>query len=292
MACVRNESLRLPFFLQYYRALGVTDFLFVDNGSDDGTLALLSDQPDVSLWSTDAGYKAARFGLDWVTWLQMRYASGKWCLTVDADELLVFSGDADRTLSHLTEALEAEGQIAFGALMLDLYSEGPVGGISYVAGQNPLEVLTHFDAGPYRATRQMPKENLWVLGGVRERVFFPDAPERGPTLNKLPLVKWNWRYAYVNSTHAILPRNLNRFYDGPGDTRPCGVLLHTKFLADVIGRSCEEKQRKQHFHQPEAYADYYDHVAASPTLCSEGSIRYEGADQLIALGLMSGERGA
>ena len=32
---MRNEDVRLPFFLRYYRDLGVDHFLFVDNGSDD-----------------------------------------------------------------------------------------------------------------------------------------------------------------------------------------------------------------------------------------------------------------
>ena len=34
---MRNEKIRLPYFLEYYRALGINHFLFVDNGSDDGS---------------------------------------------------------------------------------------------------------------------------------------------------------------------------------------------------------------------------------------------------------------
>ena len=33
---LRNEEMRLPFFLDHYRRLGVGHFLIVDNGSDDG----------------------------------------------------------------------------------------------------------------------------------------------------------------------------------------------------------------------------------------------------------------
>ena len=46
----RNERIRLPFFLNYYRDLGVNHFLMVDNGSDDGGREYLATQPDVSLW--------------------------------------------------------------------------------------------------------------------------------------------------------------------------------------------------------------------------------------------------
>lgn len=51
---LRNERIRLPWFLKYYRDLGVQHFLFVDNGSADGSAEYLADQPDVSLWHTDA----------------------------------------------------------------------------------------------------------------------------------------------------------------------------------------------------------------------------------------------
>ncbi len=286
-ACLRNEALRLPYFLDYYRRLGVTHFLIVDNASTDETRALLMDQPDVSLWSTEASYKAARFGLDWVTWLQMRYGSGRWCLTVDADELLVFAQDGVQTLRDVTRSLDNQGVTAFGALMLDMYPQGAIDSVDYHPGDDPLIVLTHFDAGPFRATRQMPKQNLWVQGGVRERVFFADEPTKGPTLNKLPLVKWHWRSVYVNSTHAMLPPAQNLAYDGPGDSRPCGVLLHTKFLPNAIEKSREEKLRKQHFGQPDAFDGYYDAVIDAPVLWHEGSVAYQGWEQLVSLGLMS-----
>ena len=61
LSTVRNERVRLPFFLRYYRKLGVDHFLIVDNGSDDGSREYLAEQPDVSLWATGAGYKQARF---------------------------------------------------------------------------------------------------------------------------------------------------------------------------------------------------------------------------------------
>ncbi len=43
----------------------------VDNGSTDGSAELLAGEPDVSLWTTGTSYKASRFGVDWLTWLQV-----------------------------------------------------------------------------------------------------------------------------------------------------------------------------------------------------------------------------
>jgi len=283
---LRNEITRLPWFLEHYRRLGVGHFLMVDNGSDDGTVDYLRDQPDVSLWQTSASYRASRFGLDWLTWLQMRYGHRHWTMMVDADELLIYAHHKTQTLSDLTGWLDAQGLAAFGALMLDMYPKGPLGAQDYGPGTDPLDTLCWFDRGPYRVQRQQPMNNLWVQGGVRERMFFAENPARSPTLNKIPLVKWSRHFAYVNSCHSALPRHLNGAYDGPGGTAPSGVLLHTKFLPDVIGKSHAEKSRKQHFHDPDKFSAYYDSILAGPVLWKPESARFQGWEQMVDLGLM------
>lgn len=287
-ACLRNEALRLPWFLKHYRALGAGHFLIVDNGSDDGSAELLAGQSDVSLWRTDGSYRGSRFGMDWINWLLMRHGAGHWCLTVDIDELLVYPDCGTLDLGGLTARLDAAGQRAMGALMLDLYQPGGLGWGHYRAGDDPTGLLCGFDPGPYRARWQPRHGNLWLQGGMRERVFFADDPARGPTLNKLPLVKWHWRQAYLNSTHSILPAALNAAYRGPGGPGPSGVLLHTKFLPDSAARAEEERRRQQHFGDPAAFAAYHHAVEARPEAWWTGTSRYEGPAQLTQLGLMHG----
>nr|WP_170761435.1 glycosyltransferase family 2 protein [Ruegeria lacuscaerulensis] len=284
---LRNEITRLPWYFRHYRALGVDHFLIVDNGSDDGSVDYLRDQPDVSLWQTDASYRASRYGLDWLTWLQMRFGNGHWTLMVDADELLIYPTYNSNSLHDLTETLNRQERTAFGALLLDLYPKGPLGAQDYNPESDPTDVLNWFDSGPYRSRRQAPLGNLWVQGGARERMFFSDRPRHSPTLNKIPLVRWSRRFAYVNSCHSALPRHLNAFYDGPGGTAPSGVLLHTKFLPEVVAKSKTEKTRRQHFHDPDQFATYYDAIGNQPDMWTPDSVRYTGWAQLLQLGLMS-----
>ncbi len=283
---LRNEITRLPYFLEHYRRLGVAQFLVVDNNSDDGSAEYLATQPDVSLWHTPHSYHASRFGLDWLTWLQLKFAHGHWCLMVDTDELLIYSGDETHDLQALTTWLASQGRQGFGALMLDLYPKGPLDQCSYTPGQDPREVTEWFDPSPYRVVRQEPMGNLWVQGGARERVFYGDDPQRSPTLNKIPLVKWHRRYSYVNSTHSLLPPQLNRLYDGPGGTAPSGVLLHTKFLPEIVSKSAIEKRRQQHFHAPGDFDHYYDRLSTAPDLWHLPAVKLQGTAQLEALGLM------
>ncbi|MFC3570443.1 glycosyltransferase family 2 protein [Paracoccus sp. TOH] len=283
---LRNEMQRLPEFLAHYRQLGVRHVLAVDNASTDGSAEFLRAQPDVSLWSTPASYREARFGLDWMGMLLLRHGHGHWCVCADADELLVYPHCDSHDLRALTAHLDARGIPGMGALMLDLYPRGPLDQPS--GGGSVTEELPFFDAGPYPCQVMQPRRNRWVQGGVRQRVFFADRPQRAPTLNKLPLIRWHWRYAYVNSTHSMLPPRLNDLYDGPGDPRLSGVLLHSKFLPGIVERSREELGRRQHFADPDAYAGYHRALTEAPVLWHPGSLRYRDWRQLAELGLMGG----
>jgi glycosyl transferase family 2 len=284
---VRNEMVRLPYFLEYYRALGVNHFLFVDNDSDDGTAEYLRGQPDVSLWSTPDSYKLSRFGVDWLTCLQFKYGHNHWCLTVDSDEILVYPFCDTRSLRALTDWLDDSSIRSFGTLMLDMYPKGPLDAQIYEPGQDPFEILSWFDSGNYFIESHGVLENLWIQGGVRARCFFPDQPRRAPSLNKTPLVKWNRRYAYVSSTHSLLPRELNRVYDQWGGEKASGVLLHTKFLHTIGDKTREEMQRRQHFGNSEEYVTYYDELQQNPDLWCKWSEKYINWRQLEILGLMS-----
>lgn len=286
-ATMRNEALRLPYFLNHYRKLGVAHFLIMDNGSDDGSFDLLRDQPDVSLWQSHASYRGSRFGLDWLTALQWRYAHGHWTLTVDADELFIYPDWETTPLPTLVETLTRSGHNKMGALMLELYPKGRVGDQTYRTGQDPTDVIPWFDAYGYWVQRQAKLDNLWLQGGPRARMFFAETPDLAPTLNKIPLVRWRRPYVYVNSTHNALPLHLNRTYDEAGVKRPTGVLLHTKFLPDAAERAREEQQRGQHFARPDDYKGYQKAVAASPDFWTPQSLRFESAEQLVRLGLMS-----
>lgn len=284
---VRNEMVRLPYFLKHYRDLGVDHFFFVDNDSDDGTRAYLADQPDVSLWSTSHSYRLARFGVDWLGWLQWQYGHKHWCLTVDADELLIYPDYATKDLRALTGWLDRNNLPSYGALMLDLYPKGPLNAVTYTQGDDPLSVIDWYDVGNYRHQIHRYYGNLWIQGGVRERVFFAKEPQRAPTLNKTPLVRWDRRFAYVSSTHQILPRRLHDVFDLQGGSKASGVLLHTKFLPVIAEKSVEELGRKQHFENTSLYQSYHQRLSENPVLWYAGSCKYQGPDQMIAQGLMS-----
>jgi hypothetical protein len=206
---LRNERVRLKHFLAYYRDRGISHFLFVDNDSTDGTREYLAKQPDCSVWTTPDSYKRARFGMDWINRLLRLYGHKHWCLVVDPDEFLVYPFSDTRPIPALTDWLDASSIKSFGAMILDMYPKGPITAQPYTEGQDPFEIACWFDPGNYVIERNWEFGNLWIQGGPRARAFFRDRPERAPALNKIPLVKWHKSYAFVSSTHMLLPRGLN-----------------------------------------------------------------------------------
>jgi Glycosyl transferase family 2 len=284
---LRNERNRLPYFLRYYRDQGINHFLIVDNDSDDGSREYLLAQPDVSLWTSQDSYKRARFGMDWLNALLMRYAHGHWVLAVDPDEFFVYPFCDTRPLLALTDWLDASSIKSFSAMLLDMYPKGPLGTQPYNEGQDPFETAQYFDSGNYMITRNARYGNLWIQGGPRARMFFSDLPERAPALNKVPLVKWHRSYAFASSTHMVLPRGLNQVYDEWGGEKASGILLHAKFLDTFAVKADEEMTRRQHYANSHEYRAYKSGLTAQPDLWCKWSEKYINWRQLEILGLMS-----
>ena len=285
---LRDERPRLAYFLDFYRSRGVRHFLFVDNGSKDGSREYLSEQPDCSVWVTDDSYKSARFGIDWINHLLRRYGHDHWCLTVDADEFLLYPYCDTRPLPALTYWLENAGIRSFGAMVLDMYPKGRVADAPLIDGQDPFETACWFDTGNYVLTRNWAYGNLWVQGGPRARVFFADKPYEAPALNKIPLVRWHKRYSYVSSTHMLLPRGLNLVFDEWGGEKASGVLMHAKFLNTFGSKVEEELKRKEHYASSREYAAYLSaRDEESPDIWNQWSVKFADWRQLEILGLVS-----
>ncbi len=157
----------------------------------------------------------------------------------------------------------------------------------YREGQNPFDIAQYFDSGNYTISHNWPYLNLWIQGGPRARLFFADEPRKAPAMNKIPLVKWHPSYAYVSSTHMLLPRGLNLTYDAAGGEKPSGCLLHAKFLDTFALKAEEELKRGQHYAESHEYRAYREGIMQERDLWCGWSEKYINWRQLEILGLMS-----
>jgi glycosyltransferase involved in cell wall biosynthesis len=280
MACVRNEALRLPWFLEHHRRLGVGRFLIVDNASADSTAALLDQQADVIRFYTAGSYAASRYGVDWINALAATYCEGRWVLTLDADELFYFPQCESRPLRDLTGYLERCGADACVAPLLDMYPAGPIEESDYRPGQDMLEAHPWFDATGY-TTVEIDGLSYIYRGGPRQRAFW-DGQELGhpsPVLLKIPLTRWSPTTRYTKSTHLLEGARLSRL---------SGVLLHFKLACDFAVRAAAEADRAEHFAGARQYAAYAAGMrrAAGLNLMASCSQRLRDSRQLVELGLM------
>jgi PST family polysaccharide transporter len=275
----RNERLRLPSFLHHYRGLGVNQFFIVDNDSSDGTTEYLAAQSDVQLFRAAGRFSEARGGIDWLNALLREFGVGSWCVTVDIDELLVYPGSEDVPLRALTEHLDRGGHEALSCLLLDCYPPGPLSACNYQAGGNLIAAAPYFDSEGYARVPTDLCPGVFIRGGMRERIFFPESSARPPCLTKVPLVRWDEQSEYLSSTHFVSRKAVAT------DT---GVLLHFKFLSDFHHRAVQEAERAEYFDGASEYRRYAEKLNQNPDLIltNNTSTRFEGTRQLVRLGLM------
>ncbi len=281
VTCLRNELLRLPYFLHYYRQLGVNRFLAIDNLSTDGSVDFLLSQPDVHLFRAQGSYSESRCGVDWINETLHCYACGHWALAVDIDELLVYSESESRNLQSLARSLEERHESALPCFMLDMYSDRPFLQTTYAQGSPFLLACPYFDATGYEVATKGPYVGLPTRGGMRQRLFWQGTNRRGrpPVLSKTPLVRWTAEHSYQASTHVLLPI---------GYSASSGILLHFKFFSDFAPRAHDEVARGEHWQDAAQYEAYADVFLETPGVSAwtPDSVRYKSTLQLEQLGLI------
>jgi glycosyltransferase involved in cell wall biosynthesis len=281
---VRNESLRLPYLLSYYRGLGIDRFFIVDNGSTDGTIEFLQQQPDVSLFYTEDHFGAPPgAGLTWKNTILDQFCDGRWILLVDADELLIWPGSEHETVQQLTRKFDACGAEVLFTIMLDMYSDKPFGTINYRPGLPFLDFAPFFDRGPYFLLPAGPFPFRQIHGGVRARLYRQhDLPTPPPVMSKVPLVKWRAGQRFIVAQHALL---------NPVPLAPMqGALLHFKMFDDLPPKCEVEVERGEYYAGGREYRALSMFIRNAPSRSffdARVSVRYENTNWLQGLGLIT-----
>jgi hypothetical protein len=198
--------------------------------------------------------------------------------------MLVYPHMETRSLKDLGQFLRENGQAAMGAIMLDAYSDRPLGETVLLPGGNPFELCPYFDRNGYvQKTNYM--SGTFIQGGPRLRALNGSTPKEAPALNKIPVVWWKSHYRYQSSAHSMWPWTLNRM-TGKGGILLSGGLFHFKFVAALGEKVEDELKRQQHYGGSREYKRYHENLEKS--FFRKGlSLRYENSAQLVSLGLMN-----
>lgn len=309
----RNEKIRLPYFFEYHRGVGVRTFLVVDDHSTDGSLEWLLAQKDCYIYRPRNTFANSAEGIDWVNDVLRSHCEGKWVIKADADELLVYPYMEQVSLTKLCSLMERDGFDALELFMLDMYSKGALKDAVYEEGNPFLSVCQYFDKSYFfhSGSKSGVSRQKAVLGGPRQRVFYPEysdnrapfrfrnklteklgqfieatgvrldsVPHRPPCLSKVGPIHWRSAYSF-SSSHSVD----GELVYAPGN----GVFLHFKFFSDFYQKVMSEVARKQHYKGAIEYRRYKSVLQKNPTLkffCDE-SCFYEGSQSLVQQGLIS-----
>lgn len=305
---VRDEAIRLPYVLDYHRALGVSRFFIVDNVSNDGTVDFLLSQRDCHVYSASGSFAAANFGIDWANKMLKLHGTNHWCLSIDADECFVYPDCERVSLPRFCDYLERSQADGVYAVMLDMYSRKPIADSHYVPGTPFLDTCAYFDKDYYfrrrLGTRPFPTHDF--IGGPRLRCFYPEFVEAGivawylpklvrsvrnrvgvssntwgatpPMLTKIPLIKGG-AGTYLNN-HKTTPMPL---------ADVTGALLHFKYFSDFHERVMIAIAERQHFDEASEYARYEAALQTDPRLSFwyDGSVPYSASHDLVRRGFMN-----
>ena len=279
----RNELARLPYFLEYYRKIGVSKFLIMDNCSDDGSLEYLEKQDDCRLFrTTGSHFEMNTQPPRWTNAVLNTYARNHWCVVVDTDELLVYPHSETVPLDRFCAYLDSAGFDGMMAYMIDQYGDGPLADAVYTPGQPFGEACAYFDSQPgWLRVYSGSVPAIQMFGGVRERAFWQGRFRKlmPPCLTKVPLVKWQHGMRYLAAQHTISKARLAPVVGG---------LLHYKFLTGFQDKNLQEIDQnddliEKGLQEREAYAAA---IRKNPKLSLKAgcSVRYKDTEQLIGYG--------
>jgi len=278
VSLVRNGAIYLPEFLRHYRELGAKHLVLLDNGSTDGTPALLSHERDVTVLRTAAPYKTYKDIMK--RWLVTRFGRRNWVLCVDIDELFDFPFRREIGTSGFLRYLNQRGFTAVVAQLLDLFPKAALTQRSAAAWRDEHRFYSLVDlerepyANFYRASNQAPPIGLEVMhGGIRSSAFAVRV-----LLTKHPLLFPSRGIVYWHAHHVR----------GARVADVTGVLLHYKYVGDFAAYVNEVVKMDSFSMSSREYKHYQRVIGTNPelTLYSQDALEFSTVERLVEQGFL------
>jgi hypothetical protein len=273
VCAVHNSSRLINVYLNHYKAIGISHFVFIDNASDDNSLEVLRKyHQDVSIdvWHTDDRFDSFK-AMGWKQRIFYYYGFGRWYLNLDIDELFIYPGIERGGIRKVIEKTENLNQKTVGAILIDMYPNVPI--LSVDSSADILKTYVYFDKDTYSYE---PSEKFVsrIYGGPRTRLF-----SRHPSLQKFPLILIEDTVFAVNP-HFWYP------YETNSKTGFTSALLHYKFLPGDIELYGRYAKSGVHWDNSSQYKSYVNIIENNPEICfydPAHSIRYVDSSSITLI---------
>ncbi len=310
-----NEDYFVRAFLDHHRGIGIEQFVFLDDGSTDGTLDYLASQPDCVVFGSRIGFgdmistddpdgyaKPTRFGPLIRNLLAEKLEVEDWIFIADVDEFLILPPGVN-SVGEWISTISGWGFDALRASLVEFFPEAIWRGVGEPRHETLAGLLEHypyFDATPLAighvadrhafsddtTTRRLNRQY-----GVREPFpgLFPlrrlkrwlQAPYAGSPPTKMPLyrhrpgMRMNGRYP----AEISMPRDV------------FVTMMHFKFTSDLDRRARLAMERRSYERGSVAYDSYtrcLEKMRKHPvgSFLGPHSMKYERVEQFLESDLM------
>jgi hypothetical protein len=311
-AVVKDEMYNLPAFFAHHRALGVGQFIVLDDRSSDGTREWLVAQPDCVVLESDLKFgervpepwsgRSQRAGIVFKSLIPQRFLAGRYALYLDADEFLVLPPGIE-SVPALFALLGRHDVRSVAANLVDFFPRS----IDEMdtpkqlhSADAMLGAYGWFDASPLLGWREGVDEPVEVGENASTRLFRKHRIKAVParmlgaprwlnrllpykypetTVLKTPVVRWDPGTFYVNSHYANVPPT-RRMLLG---------LAHLKFTYDLSRRTRHALESRAYVRGSRKYQWYEDLLDTmrrrDPSFLGPSSRRFQSPADFAAAGL-------
>jgi hypothetical protein len=281
-----NPSMLNRFF-DHHRRLGVQEFVFLDLTAERGLGQLLMGEDRTAVWRPLVDLDASRV-THWLNYLRGLYATGRWCLSPDMNDMLVYYRSETRQIGDLIEFLESENRDHIFAQIIEMYGSERANSIELDPQDDLLDKMCYFDPYGYATEANAgPFDNVIVRGGLQRRTLFASWPHKSPILSRIPLAKWARFTSYIAETQVMLPKRMNVPHSQWHST-PTACLLRFALANEDDQLEMAARFELSNFTGAFASPSYFGaKTLRGQSLRHEFSARFERSEDLVDFGLLN-----
>lgn len=248
----KNGEYYLPSFLNHYHSMGISKFVFLDNGSTDKSIEIIKQHENVIIIRSKLSFK--RYNISFKKYLLKKYGLNRWTLLVDIDELWIYPYYEKVPLSNLISYLERFQFNAVQGIMLDMFSSKSIDELKNDENRDLKSMFPFYD------TRGIVKEEsfrgiknyVFCYGGVSKTFFGVD---ESMYLSKIPLTKFRSN-TMIYDLHWIDGVNLADFST---------TLLHYRFNAK-FEKKVKDIVSSKHYKGTISYVGFQNKLKNNPSI--------------------------